>query len=190
MVHARSVVRRLVLSPKARVMALGGIAWIVIGLGFLAMPMERFSRPGPGGPLQFLDDWAIFPVLWIVGGAIAFVMSFLRRNIPIRADQVGFVSLAAPPFMWSAAYFWSYYLHIITAGGIGRPEAWRPGVVYMVSCGLLLTIAQLLDPTDRVQAGPTMEEDHGGAAAGDHAPPNAGPPPPDGWRRPAVDRGD
>ena len=170
-VSTRTAMRRLVLSPKARTMALGGIAWIVIGLGFVSVPVERFSRPGPGGPLQFLDDWPIFAILWIVGGSIAVVMSFLRRKLPARADQIGFLSLATPSFVWSASYFWSYYLHIITSGGIGRADSWRPGVVYMVAVGLLLTIADLLDPTDRVQPGPTIEEDHGGVDY--HAPPGA-----------------
>jgi hypothetical protein len=154
----------MALSPKARVLAFGGVVWIVIGLSFAAFPVERFSRPGPGGPMQFLDDADWFSTLWVIGGSVAVVCSFLRRTLPGRADQVGFLALAAPAFCWSAAYFWSWYFHLITEGGVGREANWRAGLIYGLLVGFILTIAQLLDPTDRAQPGPTIEEDHGVAA--------------------------
>lgn len=122
-----------------------GFMWTVLGTGFLINPMERFSKPGPGGTLDFLDKGPgvyIFASMWIVGGAIAIVIAF-QRPITCR-DDIGFNGVCLPPFLWGAGYWWSWVLHQLSSGEFGRPNTYVAGLVYWTITLLVMFLSRHL----------------------------------------------
>src|SRR4029078_2656332 len=62
-----------------------GTIWLFLGTGLLVKPMERFSRPGSGGVLDFLDKGPgiyILSSMWIVGGVLALVAATSEEYTP------------------------------------------------------------------------------------------------------------
>src|SRR5690349_13612432 len=79
-----------------------GSVWILTGWAVLAVPVERFSRPGPGGALQVLDspNWG---VMWVTGGILAIANAIFRKFWNGR-DVLGFLGLITPPSVWLLCY--------------------------------------------------------------------------------------
>jgi hypothetical protein len=108
-----------------------GFMWATLGVSFLLNPTERFSRPGPGGALDFVDKGPgvyILSSMWLVGGLVA-VGCAIRRPYTCE-DGVGFNGLALPPFFWAASYWWSFAIHIISGGEFGRERTYIGGLLY------------------------------------------------------------
>ena len=108
-----------------------GIPWVVLGIGFILNPMERFSKPGPGGALDFLDKGPgiyIFAAVWLVGGITAMIAAIQRPRT--CKDDWGFVGVVIPPFMWGAGFFWSQIVYLISGGEFGRPTAYFGMIIY------------------------------------------------------------
>jgi len=107
------------------------LMWLLLGLGYATNRTERFSRTGPGGWLDFLDrdPWFyILAYLWILGGLTALV-SAVRRPMTCD-DTAGFNGLALPPFIWGAAYWWSWIVYLFSNGEYGRPRTYTAAVLF------------------------------------------------------------
>ena len=108
-----------------------GFMWTILGISFVTNPMERFSAPGPGGVLDFLDKGPgvfIFASMWIFGGITAIVVAFQR---PITCqDDIGFNGAGLPPFLWGAGYWWAWVANEFSGGRFGRPGTYTAGIVY------------------------------------------------------------
>ena len=124
------------LGARGVLLVLMGTPWVLIGTGFLIVQMERFSRPGPGGPLQFMDDGPWGGLMWILGGAIAIGSALIRKRT--HEDGFGFIGLTIPAFIWGACYFWSFIANVASEGELGRPNTWIAGTIYW-SVTLLIT---------------------------------------------------
>jgi len=123
-----------------------GILWTLVGVGILGGPSDRFSRPGPGGTLEFMDsaNWAW---MWIGFGALSVISGFLRRRVRLL-DEWGFNSLLIPAWVWTLTYGWSAVTYIVTMGEYGQGRAWVGCVVYGVISLAILVIAGWPDPSD------------------------------------------
>jgi hypothetical protein len=121
--------------------------WITLGLGFLGNDQERFSRPGPGDPLQFLDDTPLMCASWLVAGVVALVNGIIRRWIRDE-DAFGFAALMLPPASWATAYGWSYATYLFSGGALGRPSAAIGCAVMAAFATFLLLVARWPDPAD------------------------------------------
>lgn len=110
-----------------------GTLWVILGLLFTIHPMERFSRVGPGGVLDFLDrnpGPLILGSLWIVGGSLAILTAFQR---PITCkDDLGFNGIALPPFFWAAGYWWSFIINTFSDGRYGRSNVYLAAFLYSI----------------------------------------------------------
>ena len=102
-----------------------GTIWSTIGFGFLINPIERFSRPGSGGVLDFLDKGPgvyLFASTWLVGGLVAISIGFIRAKT--CQDDLGFNGVALPPLLWGFGYLWSWFVWLLSNGEYGRPGAY------------------------------------------------------------------
>lgn len=124
---------------------IGGL-WMLIGFGFVVTPMERFSRPGQGGPLQFMDTPPWPGLLWLAGGLVSLLCGLLRRWR--RRDDWGFNGLIAPVSVWTLAYLFSAVSWWSSRGEYGRPTAWLGAVIFLGLGLLILRIADWPDPED------------------------------------------
>jgi hypothetical protein len=91
------------------------------GVDYLRHPMERFSKPGPGGILDFLDKGLgvyIFSSLWLIGGLAGVITALLRPKT--CEDGLGFAAIALPPFLWAMGYWWAVIIFAISGGVYGR----------------------------------------------------------------------
>lgn len=117
-----------------------GLLWMLIGAGNILNRLDRFSRLGPGGPLQILDTppWPGLP--WILGGLAAVVCGILRPRL--ETDGWGFVGLSLPPFVWASFYAASWILswRWVSDDLYGRPENWLGVPIFLGVCGLVLFI--------------------------------------------------
>jgi hypothetical protein len=86
---------------------------MLIGFGFATIRMDRFSKPGPGGPLEFMDTIPWPGVFWIVCGIIATANGLIRRKID-NEDAIGYAALVMPPSLWVVAYLWSFATWVYT----------------------------------------------------------------------------
>lgn len=122
-----------------------GFLWILLGFAFLVNPMERFSKPGPGGVLDFLDTSPglyIFAGMWIAGGTVALVTAFQR---PITCkDDLGFNGIGLPPFLWGAGYWWSFLLSNLSGGEFGRPNTYLAGILYWTISIMIMFLSRNL----------------------------------------------
>ena len=115
-----------------------GIPWTLLGIAFILQPQERFSRPGPGGSLDILDNPPgiyIFASMWLIGGIGAMACAAIRPRICV--DDWGFIAAVMPPFLWGCGFFWSQFAYIISGGEFGRESAYFAMIVYW-SFSLLL----------------------------------------------------
>ena len=109
-----------------------GFIWLFIGYGYLTNPIERFSKPGPGGALDFLDEGPgvyIFSSLWVIGGAVAIVTAFIRPKT--CQDDIGFNGVGLPPLVWGLGYWWSWIIHMLFDGEVGRASAYIGGFLHI-----------------------------------------------------------
>lgn len=114
---------------RGELLILFGVPWIIVGLGFVLVPMERFSRPGPGGPLETIDNGPYPAVLWVLGGVLAIVCAFTR--LKRQEDSYGFFGVIMPPLIWSGLYYTSWLSNVVSEGELGRPNTWIAGTVYL-----------------------------------------------------------
>lgn len=122
-----------------------GVPWTILGIAFVAQPMERFSKPGPGGPLDFLDQGPgiyIFATMWIVCGVAAIIAAILRPRT--CEDSLGFVAITIPPFVWGAGFFWSQFAYIISDGEYGRPTSYFGMLIYWAVALMLAFLSKRL----------------------------------------------
>lgn len=122
-----------------------GFLWTILGVGFLINPMERFSKPGSGGILDFLDKGPgvfIFASMWVVGGFVAIIVA-IQRPITCK-DDLGFNGIALPPFLWGMGYWWSWVLNQVSDGEFGRPNTYVAGIVYWSITILMMFLSRHL----------------------------------------------
>lgn len=120
-----------------------GFVWTLLGTGFLLSPMERFSKPGPGGILDSLDNGPgvyIMSSMWLLGGLTALIVG-VRRPITCR-DDIGFNGVCLPPFIWGMAYWWSYFLNQLSDGELGKPNTYIAGIIYWAITILVVFISR------------------------------------------------
>lgn len=126
----------------------GGGCWLLNGWAIYNIPIERFSRPGPGGALEFMDTpWP--GVMWMTGGILAIGNAVLRRRLHGR-DVVGFLGLVTPPIVWWMAYLWSSALYLLTGPEhwAGNPRAAVGLITWTFSSLFVLLTAGWPDPDD------------------------------------------
>lgn len=122
-----------------------GFIWILLGFAFLLNPVERFSKAGPGGVLDFLDNGFgvyIFGSMWLVGGTIGIIIA-LQRPITCK-DDLGFNGVGLPPFIWGSAYWWSYFLYTLSDGEYGRSNTQLAGILYWTLTILVMFLSRNL----------------------------------------------
>lgn len=123
-----------------------GTVWLLTGWVVQAAPVERFSRPGPGGGLAILDDpqWGL---MWIVGGILAIANAIFRKLTNGR-DVVGFAGIVTPPFVWLLCYIWSAIAYVTTHGEFGNPRAGLGVLTWYLVSAFVLIVAGWPDPDD------------------------------------------
>jgi hypothetical protein len=107
------------------------LMWLLLGIGYGTNRMERFSRVGPGGWLDFLDRGFFFYLLaymW-VAGALAAIVAAARRPMTCD-DSWGFIGLTIPPFLWGVAYWASWLAYLFSEGAYGRPRTYTAAVLF------------------------------------------------------------
>lgn len=122
-----------------------GVLWSILGALFTVAPMERFSKPGPGGILDFLDRGPgiyIFASMWIVGGVVALVTAF-QRPLTCR-DDMGFNGVVLPPFLWGLGYWWSFFVYTFSGGEYGREGTFLAGMLYWDLALLIIFLSRHL----------------------------------------------
>ena len=122
-----------------------GFVWSILGFGFTVTRMERFSKPGPGGILDFLDRGVgvyVLSLMWLIGGLAAVIVA-IQRPITCR-DDIGFNGLALPPFIWGSAYWWSFFLNQLSDGTLGRPNTYIAALIYWSITILVMFLARHL----------------------------------------------
>jgi len=142
------------LGRRGLILLITGIAWVAIGSIVARDDVERFSRPGPGGALQFLDDNPWPGVFWMCCGAMAITVGCTRRRFD-GEDAWGWAAIVAPVLLWALAYAWSYGLYVYTQyidtvpdHTSGRPGAGVGFIVYLMITLFLLIVARWPDPID------------------------------------------
>lgn len=119
------------IGTRGCVLLILGAIWTIIGAAFLANPIERFSKPGPGGYLDFLDEGPgvyIFSGMWLLGGTVAIVVAILRPTT--CEDDLGFNGVGLPPLLWGFGYWWSWIVHLLFDGQYGRGNGYIGGLLY------------------------------------------------------------
>jgi hypothetical protein len=130
-----------------------GTVWLLLGWAIYAVPVDRFSNPGPGGALDALDDprWGF---MWIVGGILAILNAPLRRRWHGR-DVPGFLGLTTPPVVWLIGYIWSAITYVVTHGEYGNSRAGLGLVTWYLVSVFVLIVAGWPDPDDPAIYGDT-----------------------------------
>lgn len=122
-----------------------GAVWLILGTDFMLNPMERFSKPGPGGLLDFLDKGPgvyIFSTMWVIGGAVAIYTAFRRPKT--CEDDLGYTAIALPPLLWGFGYWWSWALHLVTNGEFGRERTYVAGLLYFTIVIMIMFLSRHL----------------------------------------------
>jgi hypothetical protein len=138
------------LGRRCVILFLLGLAWLLTGIGLATIHTERFSRPGEGGPLDFLDTTPLVGLVWVVGGLLGIIGGLIRPWH--RDDGYGFLGLSVPPFIYMLCYLWSFGAAVWSAAigvdGYGRLGNW-PGVpLFAAVTGIVLFLARWPDPTE------------------------------------------
>lgn len=128
---------------RGEILWITGLMWVFLGIGFMTTHAERFSKPGPGGPLQFLDDSSWGGLMWLVGGALGMFFTFWRVRHDGQ-DGIGFLGITMPCLLWGACYWWSYLFFVVTRGEAGRPTAYTGGLVFWGMAAILMLVAKRL----------------------------------------------
>jgi hypothetical protein len=135
---------------RGLLLLLGGLAWILVGVGLLNQPVERFSAPGyqADSLLQWFDRaWVGW--VWIAAGVIALVTGGTRnRALVSRHDAVGFNAWLTPPLTWLALYVWSGGTYLFTRGADGNDNSAVGTVTWALICLVIIVVAGWPDPTD------------------------------------------
>lgn len=94
------------------ILFLFGFPWIIYGIGVLISKVDRFSRDGPGGPIEFMDNhnWGWF---WIAVGIYGIASMFLRYRSEKWFDEYAYAFLSLPPAAWTISYAISALSHLI-----------------------------------------------------------------------------
>lgn len=123
-----------------------GSTWIIFGWAIYSIPVERFSRPGPGGALEIMDTpWP--GIMWAACGVLAIINAVFRKRWHGR-DVMGFTGIVTPPFVWLLAYMWSAIAYVVTHGDSGNPRAGVGLVTWYLVSAFVLIIAGWPDPDD------------------------------------------
>lgn len=131
---------------RALILLHGGAAWIMTGWAIYTVPLERFSRPGPGGTMEIMDT--PYPgIMWVIGGVLAVGNALLRGRLRGR-DVIGFLGLITPPAVWLALFIWSASLYRITHGQSGNPRAITGVIVWYLITAWVMIDAGWRDPED------------------------------------------
>lgn len=116
------------------------------GVDYLRHPMERFSKPGPGGILDFLDKGPgvyIISSVWLVGGLAAVIVALQRPKT--CQDGLGFTAIALPPFLWAMSYWWALIIFALSGGVFGRDnEAYGQAIRLSVVTLLIMFLSRNL----------------------------------------------
>lgn len=132
-----------------------GCTWIIFGWAIYTIPVERFSKPGPGGALELMDTpWP--GVMWAIGGALAVTNALFRRRWHGR-DVLGFTGMVTPPVIWFMAYLWSAIAYTVTSGAAGNPRAGVGLLTWYLTSAFVLIIAGWPDPDDPMIQARAME---------------------------------
>jgi hypothetical protein len=135
------------LGRRGGILVLFGLAWMLMGFGFANIHVDRFSRPGPGGPIEFMDSTPYPGILWLVCGVIAVISGLIRRRRK-NEDAVGYAALILPPFVWFFAYIISWVIWIVSAGLYGVRYNWIGAIVYLIIIISILVISHWRDDLD------------------------------------------
>lgn len=134
---------------RGGILFLFGLAWTVLGLGFILINTNRFSNPTDppvGSVLVALDD-ELVGLLWLVGGLIALVNSLVRRRFG-NEDAIGYAALTVPAMAWMSFYTLSYTSYLVSDGEYGRQGALIAIPVYAIISTVLVMISGWPDPSD------------------------------------------
>lgn len=110
-----------------------GTLWSLQGITFLLHPMERFSRSGPGGVLDFLDNGPgvyIYSASWLLGGILSIICAIQRPKTCV--DSWGFTALAIPPMLFALGYWWSWALNLFSHEEYGRGGTYVGGLLFTI----------------------------------------------------------
>lgn len=142
--RGRSLAGRVVRQQGRRggVLTLFGIVWMLIGVGVIAVRTDRFSRPGPGGPLQFADHWWT-GLFWVVGGLIALANGLLRRRFS-NEDAPGYAALIVPPTLWMFLYAWSFVTWAVTTASHDEVFGRASAIIGLFVFGILVAVVRII----------------------------------------------
>lgn len=135
------------LGRRGGILVLFGLAWTLMGFGFATVHVDRFSRPGPGGPLEFMDSTPYPGIVWIICGVIAILSGLLRRKRR-NEDAIGYAALILPPLGWFFAYVISWVISMVSGGVYGLPHNWIGSIVYTIIVISILVISHWRDDLD------------------------------------------
>lgn len=124
-----------------------GFLWMLVGVGVLLGPADRFSRPGATGELLEIMDHPHWGWMWLAFGLMAVISGVLRRRARML-DEWGFNSLLIPVGTWTLAFLWSAVAFVASNGEFGQARSWFGAVVYGVMTLAVLVIAGWPDPSD------------------------------------------
>ena len=136
------------------VLGLFALPFVIIGISILIDPAERFSRPGPGGPIEFMDS-PLWGWLWIAVGIASLIIMLVRPLIKNRPrhftiDEIGYGLLVIPLALWTVSYGISFVSFLVFEGEMGRDRTYLGSVVYGNFLILVLYLARNLKNTEEV----------------------------------------
>lgn len=131
------------LGRRGLLLLLFGLAWSLIGITGIAIPVDRFSSPGIGADtiLQMLDS-APVNFIWVIAGGIAiFVGSLHDRRVVNRFEALGWNAILTMPLFWMACYVWSFFIWTVTHGVEGRATGLYGSIVWAIVSLVIMIIA-------------------------------------------------
>lgn len=141
------------LGRRGLVLILFGLVWILIGRRIFFEPRYQFSQGNPDSlvVLSVMDN-PLWGFLWIICGAGAVIVGFLRTHRPFCGrDAIGFNLISIPVFLWTTFFIISWVLSFITDGGRGQSSAYYGMLLYGVIFGLITTLAGWPEGMDETQ---------------------------------------
>jgi hypothetical protein len=131
------------LGRRGSILLLMGVAWILVGVTGIGIPIDRFSTPGIGTDvfLQLLDSPEIY-FLWIIAGSIAvFTGSLHDRRFINRYEALGWNAVLTPCLLWTIFYAWSFVIWLASSGEGGRSNGLYGFVVWLVISLIIMIMA-------------------------------------------------